>query len=45
MKYVQDFDEAVFGVCAYIGRKLNMPGKNISFVFLCMQVFLLWVRH
>lgn len=27
------FENTVFGVCAYVGRKLNMPSKNIRFFF------------
>lgn len=27
------FENTIFGVCAYVGRKLNMPSKNIRFFF------------
>lgn len=33
------FDETVYGVCAYIGRKLNMPGKNIRLFFVYASFF------
>lgn len=35
------FDDAVYGVCAYIGRKLNMPSKNIRLFFVYASFFTL----
>lgn len=35
------FDNTVYGVCAYIGRKLNMPSKNIRLFFVYASFFTL----
>lgn len=34
-------DNTVYGVCAYIGRKLNMPSKNIRMFFIYASFFTL----
>jgi phage shock protein C len=33
------FDETIYGVCAYIGRRLNMPSKNIRLFFVYSSFF------
>ncbi|MBL6875318.1 MAG: PspC domain-containing protein [Chitinophagales bacterium] len=33
------FDNTVFGVCAFIGRKLNMPSKNTRLFFVYASFF------
>ena len=35
------FDNTKYGVCAYIGRKLNMPSKNIRLFFVYASFFTL----
>lgn len=35
------FDNTIYGVCAYIGRKLNMPSKNIRLFFVYASFFTL----
>jgi phage shock protein C len=33
------FEEAIFGVCAKLGDKLNMPSKHIRFFFVYATFF------